>query len=74
MVKNILPYQNMKILYNNLIQLYLEYGIINWGGTYENHLNKQKKNIRMITLSKYNEHTKPIFQLYPHKRLNLCVK
>ena len=56
----------MKTLYNNLIQPYLEYGIINWVGTYENHLNKLKspteKNIRMVTLSKYNKHTKLIFQ------------
>ena len=56
----------MKTLYNNLIQPYLEYGIINWVGTYENHLNKLKspteKNISMTILSKYNEHTKPILK------------
>jgi len=87
MVKNVLPYQNMKTLYNSLIQPYLEYGIINWGGTHENHLNKlrvqQKKTIRMITRSKYNEHTKPIFKqlnildlnkLYLHKMVQFMYK
>jgi len=70
MVKSFLPKQNMKILYQSLIQPYLEYGITLWGGTHKIHLDKlrivQKKIIRNITSSKYNEHTDPIF-----KQLNL---
>jgi len=65
----------MKILYNSLIQPYLEYGIINWGGTYENHLSLTEKNIRMTILSKYNEHTKPILKhlnILDLKKLYLC--
>ena len=48
MVKSFLPKQNMKILYQSLIQPYLEYGITLWGGTHKIHLDKlrivQKKN------------------------------
>ena len=70
MVKNILPKQNLKTLYQTLIQPHLNYGISFWGGTHESHINKlviqQKKIIRMITNSKYNDHTDPLF-----KRLKL---
>ncbi len=66
MVKNILPKQNLKTLYLTLIQPHLNYGISFWGGTHESHINKlvtqQKKIIRMITNSKYNDHTDPLFE------------
>jgi len=66
MVKNILPKQNLKTLYQTLILPHLDYGILFWGGTHESHINKlviqQKKIIRMITNSKYNDHTDPLFK------------
>jgi len=65
MIKNILPKQNLKTLYQTLIQPHFVYGITFWGGTYDTYLNKlfvqQKKLIRIITNSKYNEHTDPLF-------------
>jgi len=65
MVKNTLPKQNLKTLYETLIQPHLNYGVSLWGGTHDTHVNKliiqQKKIIRVITNSKYNEHTDPLF-------------
>ncbi len=65
MIKNVLPKQNLKILYETLIQPHLDYGIPFWGGTHESNVNKlvvqQKKIIRTITNSKYNDHTDPLF-------------
>ena len=58
MIKNTLPKQNLKTLYETLIQPHLNYGITLWGGTHDTHVNKlivqQKKIIRTITNSKYN--------------------
>lgn len=66
MIKNILPSYVLKTLYMTLLQPYMDYGIILWGATNQCHLNKlnviQKKAIRVITNSKYNEHTAPLFK------------
>ncbi len=62
MVKNTLPQKSLKILYETLVQPHLDYGITFWGATHEIHIKQlsilQKKIIRNITNSKYNEHTK----------------
>ena len=65
-VQNVLPIKQLLILYTTLIQPYLEYGIVLWGGTYQTYIRKliilQKKCIRCVNGSKYNEHTYPIFR------------
>ncbi len=65
-LKHFLPETPKVTIYNSLILSHLNYGILIWG--YENdRLTKlQKKAIRIITLSKYNAHTEPLF-----KRLKL---
>ena len=65
-------YEKIRVnLYYSLIFPYLTYGIVAWGNTYTSTLNPiiilQKRVIRMITFSDYNEHTSPLF-----KKLNLC--
>ena len=66
MVKHILPQKTLKTLYQTLIQPHLDYGITFWGGAHNTNLNKltviQKKVIRNITNSKYNQHTDPLFK------------
>ena len=63
MVKHILPQKTLRTLYETLVQPHLDYGITFWGGAHQSHVNKlivlQKKIIRSITNSKYNEHTDP---------------
>ena len=65
-VKNVLPIKQLLILYTTLIQPYLDYGIVLWGGTCQTYIRKliilQKKCIRCVNGSKYNEHTYPIFR------------
>lgn len=78
MVKKLLPKQTMKTLYEALIQPHIEYGITIWGGTYETHVNKlslmQKRIIRNITNSKYNEHTDPLFKRLGVLKVNQLYK
>ena len=65
-MKNILPKNNLRTLYQTLIQPYLEYGQIIWGGTDTSYLNiikkQQKCIIRIIRAAKYNDHTTPLFK------------
>ena len=53
------------MLYNTLVLPYLSYCNIIWASTYKTHIQKvvilQKRALRVITLSKYNAHTKPLF-------------
>jgi hypothetical protein len=62
-------YVNKKILLNlyySLIYPFLIYGLLAWGNTYKTTLNPihilQKKVIRIITFSKFDEHTSPLFK------------
>ena len=61
-IKYVLPLCIKTMLYNRLILPHITYGIMVWG--YQgNRLNKiQKKAIRIITSSKYNSHTEPLFK------------
>ena len=61
-LKKTLPLNILRIIYNVLILPHLNYGIIVWG-----HLAKrlnliQKRAVRILTASKYNSHTEPLFK------------
>ena len=64
--KHCLSSSNLKMLYYSLIHPYLTYGILLWGSAYKSHLQKlvtmQKKAIRCITKSRYNDHTPSLFR------------
>ena len=65
-LKRYLPPHILRILYNSLVQPHLQYAILAWGFN-SNRLSKlQKRAVRIITNSKYNAHTEPLF-----KTLNL---
>ena len=53
-------------LYYSLIYPFLTYGLIIWGNTYETTVKPmillQKKAVRIINFSKYNDHTSPLFK------------
>ena len=65
-LKNFLPLHVLRILYNSLILPHLQYGILIWGFCLGRLQKLQKRSVRIITRSKYNAHTDPVF-----KSLNL---
>jgi hypothetical protein len=65
-VKNLLPAQALKTLYFTLFHCHLVYGVEIWSSVPCHVLSpiitKQKAAIRIITNSKYNAHTEPLFK------------
>ena len=65
-LKNFLPLYILITLYNSMILPHLTYGILIWNTNNQQLYKLQKKGIRMISNSRYYEHTEPLF-----KSLNL---
>ena len=65
-LKKSLPQHILLMLYNSLILPHLQYAILCWGFKSSRLFKLQKRAMRIITSSKYNAHTDPIF-----KKLNL---
>ena len=65
-LKNFLPTHVLRILYNSLILPHLQYSILAWGFRMGRLDKLQKRAVRIITRSKYNSHTDPLF-----RKLNL---
>ena len=61
-LKNFLPTHILKLLYFSMFSAYLNYGILCWGFSSDHIFKLQKKCIRIISKSKYNAHTDPIFK------------
>ena len=61
-LKHTLPHTALKLLYNSLILPHLQYGILLWGFKHNRIFKLQKRAMRIITCSKYNAHTTPIFK------------
>ena len=60
-LNNIFPIYILQTLYNSLIALYINYGLLLWGAkSYRIEL-LQKRAIRLITNSSYTAHTTPLF-------------
>ena len=62
-LKHTLPPRVLLTLYNTLILPHLNYGLVLWGHRNERILKLQKRAIRTISNSKFNEHTEPICKL-----------
>jgi hypothetical protein len=64
-LKHIVTKSVLVMLYNTLIMPYLSYCNIVWASTFKSHLTRlyhlQKRALRIITLSGYLTHTKPLF-------------
>jgi len=73
-VKYKLSSSTLTLLYNSLIQRHFYYCTIIWGSAYETNLTHlqslQKQAIRVITFSKYNAHSAPLFT----RLRKLCIK
>ena len=65
-IKLFLPSRILKNIFSSLILCQLNYGILVWGQNYKRIVKLQKRVMRIITCSKYNAHSEPLF-----KELNL---
>ncbi len=61
-IKRVFPLKTKILLYNSLILPHLNYGILAWVYHCERVSKLRKKSIRILSLSKYNAHSEPIFQ------------
>jgi hypothetical protein len=61
-----LPPHTLKLIYETLILPHIQYAITSWGNVQNAIIKRmktlQKKSIRLITNSKYNSHTSPLFK------------
>ena len=69
-LKHYLPLHIMRMLYSSLVNSHLLYGILVWGCEYHRLEKIQKSIIRIITVSKYNDHTEPLFKALDLLKLN----
>ena len=67
-LKRYLPLSAMKLMYDSLILSHLQFGITNWGFEWDRLSNLQKRALRIMTNSRYNAHTEPLF-----KQLHLLI-
>ena len=70
-LKHYLPIYTLRTLYFSMIYSNLNYGILVWGFSCQRLIKLQKKAIRIISRSKYNAHTGPIFILTLDDLFNL---
>ena len=62
-IKTIFPKNILRILYNSLILPHLRYCELSWGFKSDKIFKLQKRAVRIITCSKYNAHTEPLFKM-----------
>ena len=65
-LKHFLPFSALRLMYQSLVNCHLQFCILAWGYECKRVYNLQKKAIRIMTASKYNAHTEPLF-----KQLNI---
>ena len=61
-LKRYLPISTMKMMYDSLILSHLQFGITNWGFEWDRISKLQKRVLRIMTNSRYNAHTEPLFR------------
>ena len=61
-LKGYLPISAMKLMYDSLILSHLQFGITNCGFEWGRISKLQKRALRIMTNSKYNAHTEPLFK------------
>ena len=61
-LKRYLPIPAMKLMYDSLILSHLQFGITNWGFEWDRISKLQKRALRIMTNSRYNAHTEPLFK------------
>ena len=61
-LKNFLPTNVLRTIYNSLIHSYINYGIVIWGWQANNIFKLQKRAIRTVSKTNYTAHTSPLFR------------
>ena len=61
-LKRYLPQEILLRIYTSLIMPHIQYGILCWGHKRERVYKLQKRAMRLITCSKYNAHTEPLYK------------
>ena len=61
-LKRYLLFSALKLMYSSLILSHLQFAITSWGFEWERLSKLQKRAIRIMTNSKYNAHTDPLFK------------
>ena len=61
-LKRYLPLSALKTMYDSLIVSQLQCGITCWGLEWNRIFKLQKRSVRIMTNSKYNSHTEPLFK------------
>ena len=61
-LKRYLPLSALKIMYDSLILSHMQFGITCWGFEWNRLAKLQKRAVRIITNSKYNAHTEPLYK------------
>ena len=72
-LKHYLPLHVMRMLYCCLVNSHLLYGILVWGYEFHRLEKIQKRIIRIITVSKYNTHTEPLFKAFDLLKLKYML-
>ena len=73
-LKHYVPLNARMIIYNSLILSHLNYCILVWGYRCERITKLQKRIVRILSLSKYNSHTEPIFKTLKLLNVNDIIK
>ncbi len=73
-LKYFLLIQTKVLIFNSLVFLHIKFGIIIWGFHCDKVAKLQKKVIRIISLSKYNAHTEPLFKTLKLLKINDILK
>jgi hypothetical protein len=73
-LKYFLPFNAKFFIYNSLILSHLNFGILAWGYQCDRIVKLQKRAIRILSLSKYNAHTEPIFKALKLLKINDILK
>ena len=79
MLKRFLPIHILRTLYFSMVQSRLMYCILTWGVDYHRIEKLQKRFVRIISSSKYNAHSEPLFEILDilkieHLFSQVCLK
>ena len=69
-LKRYLPISAMKLMYESLILSHLHFGITCWGFQCNRLFKLQKRALRIMANSKYNDHTEPLFKNFKLLKLD----